>query len=57
MSLYMIILVVWLACAMLVIVAGLSINTRPVSERTLKARSSSTSNRDLRRRKRDLRKA
>lgn len=40
MSLFQIILLVWLACAMLVIVAGLRISTRPVSERSLKVRDS-----------------
>ena len=50
MSLFLIILIVWLACAMLVIVAGLTISTRPASERSLKMRSSGSTSRGLRRR-------
>jgi hypothetical protein len=50
MSLFLIILLVWLACAMLVIVAGLRISTRPVSERSLKVGSSGSTSRGLKRR-------
>ena len=50
MSLFLIVVLVWLACATLVIVAGLSISTRPTSERALKARTSSLTLRGMTRR-------
>lgn len=50
MSLFLVVVLVWLASAMLVIVVGLSISTRPASDRALKARTLGSAVRGLTRR-------